>query len=88
MTHVAWKGLRCTVVVDGEFSELSLDLRLRSGDASSSIVSAKRPLRDDGTASVVVEDEDLEGREATVVLIDSNGGLVAQLVTVIGGGSQ
>lgn len=88
MTHVAWKGLRCTVAVDGEFSELSLDLRLQSGDPSSSIVAANRPLRDDGTASVVVEDEDLEGREATVVLIDANGGLVVQLVTVIGGDSQ
>ena len=37
---------------------------------------------------MVVEDEDLEGREATLVLIDANGSLVAQVATVIGGGKH
>ncbi|QVL37195.1 hypothetical protein [Aminirod propionatiphilus] len=36
--------------------------------------------------SVVVEDEDMEGREATVVLTGADGSLVAQIATVIGGG--
>jgi hypothetical protein len=35
---------------------------------------------------VVVENEDLEGRAATLVLLDAQGGLVAQAATVIGGG--
>ena len=47
-----------------------------------------KPLKDNGMASVVVEDEDLEGSEATVVLIDSNGSLVKQIATVIGGGKS
>ena len=50
-------------------------------------VVGSKPLKDNGTASVVVEDEDMEGREATVVLIDANGSLVAQIATVIGGGN-
>ena len=86
-TDVVWKGLRCTVAVDGNFSGLSLDVRSQAGNSLSSVVVGSKPLKDNGTASVVVEDEDMEGREATVVLIDANGSLVAQIATVIGGGN-
>jgi hypothetical protein len=84
-TDVVWKGLRCTVAVDGNFSGLSLDVRSQAGNALSTVVVGVKPLKDNGTASVVVEDEDMEGREAFVVLIDSNGSLAAQIATVIGG---
>ena len=73
--------------VDGNFSGLSLDVRSQAGNSLSSVVVGSKPLKDNGTASVVVEDEDMEGREATVVLIDANGSLVAQIATVIGGGN-
>ena len=85
-TDVVWKGLRCTVAVDGSFSGLSLDVRSQAGNPLSSVVVGVKPLKDNGTASVVVEDEDMEGREATVVLIDPDGSLVAQIATAIGGG--
>jgi hypothetical protein len=85
-TDVVWKGLRCTVAVDGNFSGLSLDIRSQAGNSLSSMVVGCKPFKDNGTASVVVEDEDMEGSEATVVLIDVNGSLVAQIGTVIGGG--
>lgn len=84
-TDVVWKGLRCTVAVDGHCSGLSLDVRSQAGNALSSVVVGAKPLKDNGTASVVVEDEDMEGLEASVVLIDANGALVAQTATVIGG---
>lgn len=87
-TDVVWKGLRCTVAVDGNFSDLSLDVRSQAGNSSSSVVVGVKLLQDKGTASVVVEDEDMEGREATVVLIDTDGSLVAQIATVIGGGNS
>jgi hypothetical protein len=85
-TDVVWKGLRCTVAVDGDFSGLSLDVRSLAGNSLSSVVVGSKPIKDNGTASVVVEDEDMEGCEATVVLINANGSLVAQIATVIGGG--
>jgi hypothetical protein len=44
-----------------------------------------KPLKEDGTASVVVEDEDLESQSASIVLLADNGALVAQVETVIGG---
>jgi hypothetical protein len=84
-TDVVWKGLRCTVAVDGNFTGLSLDVRRQAGNSLSSVVVGGKPLKDNGTASVVVEDEDMEGREATVVLTDANGSPVAQIATVIGG---
>lgn len=84
-TDVVWKGLRCTVAVVGNFSGLSLDVRSQAGNSLSSVVVGSKPLKDNGTASVVVENEEMEGREATVVLIDTNGSLVTQIGTVIGG---
>ena len=38
VTDIAWKGLRCTVAVDGSFLGLSLEIRQQPGDASSSVV--------------------------------------------------
>ena len=86
-TKVIWKGLRCVVAVYGNFSGLLLDVRSQAGDASTTMVHAVRAFKGNGKASVVVEDEDLEGIEATVVLIASDGSLVKQIATVIGGGS-
>ena len=87
-TDIVWKGLRCTVALDGEFSELLLDIRTQPGDSSSSVIVSVKPLKDNGTASVVVEKEELEGVSATIVLLNSNGELVAQTDTVIGGGKE
>jgi hypothetical protein len=87
ITDVVWKGLRCKVAVDGEFSSLMLDIRKQAGNASSSIVMNVKPIKTSGLGSVVVEDEDLEGSEATIVLLNEKGELVAQQRTIIGGGN-
>lgn len=88
ITDVVWKGLRCTVAVDGKFSGLSLDVRTQAGDSLSSVVLGVKQLKNNGTASVVVENEDLEGCDAMLVLLDADGALVAQSDTVIGGGKK
>lgn len=87
-TDVVWRGLRCTVAVDGQFAGLSLDIRTQPGDSSSSVVVSVKPLKENGTASVVVEDEELAGHDVTLVLLDALGGLMAQVATVIGGGKH
>jgi hypothetical protein len=71
--------------VDGYFVGLSLDIRQQPGDALSSVVVGMKSLKDNGTASVVVENEALDGKAAFIVLVDNEGSLVAQLDTVIGG---
>jgi hypothetical protein len=87
-TDVVWKGLRCTISVDGDFVGLSLDIRTQSGEASSSIVVTPKPLKSNGTASVVVEDEELENDNAIIVLVDEKQMLMAQVETVVGGGTK
>ena len=87
ITDVVWKGLRCKVAVDGEFSSLVLDIRKQAGNASTSMVMNVKPIKTSGIGSVVVEDEDLEGSEATIVLLNEKGELVAQQRTIIGGGN-
>lgn len=86
VTDIAWKGLRCTIGVDGQHANLSLDIRTQAGDPASSVVVSVKELKDNGTASVVVEDEELQGQEAFLVLLSADGELVAEANTVIGGG--
>ncbi|WP_369349767.1 BREX-1 system phosphatase PglZ type B [Stenotrophomonas sp. JAG2] len=85
VTDIAWRGLRCTVAADGQYASLSLDIRTRAGDPTTSLVLCIKPLKDNGTASVVVENEELQGREAFLVLLSASGELVAEANTVIGG---
>jgi hypothetical protein len=87
-TDIVWKGLRCTVAAEGNFSGLTVDIRTRPGDANSSIAVAPKQLKENGTASVVVEDEDLEGIGATIVLLNEDGQPAAQIATTVGGGGQ
>lgn len=87
-TDIKWKGLRCTVAVDGSFSSLSLDIRKQPGNPSSTVILNVKPINENGMASVVVEDEDLEGSDVTIVLLDSEGTVIAQEKTVVGEISQ
>ena len=84
-SDVIWKGLRCTAAIEGAFSGV-FDIRKQAGDASSSVVVSEKAFKENGTASVVVENEELAGQQAFAVLLDANGTLVAQRATIIGEG--
>lgn len=88
ITDVVWKGLRCTVGVEGKFSGLSLDIRTQPGNPSSSVVLTVKPFKDNETASVVVVNEDMSGSEATIVLLGPEAEPVRQVPTIIGGGNS
>jgi hypothetical protein len=88
LTDVVWKGLRCTVAIDGQTDGLLLDVRLAPADPDSSAAVSVKEFKQNGTASVVVEDEELEGRDAYLVVLGSTGELVQQVRTVIGGESE
>lgn len=85
ITEAIWKGLRCKVSVEGAVGVLTVDLRLKPGNANSSILVTKKTLDEQGQASVVVEDEEHTDLSATLVLLDDTGQLVAQKPTVVGG---
>lgn len=90
ITDVVWRGLRCSVAVEGDYQGLNLDIRLQAGNRSSSVILAQKAkqLKENGTVSVVVEDEEFEAAEASIVLLSPDGELVAQLSTIVGGGKE
>ena len=85
ITDIIWKGMRCKLAAEGETDGLFMDIRKQPGNPETSLVMSVKPVREDGTASVVVEDEELEGTKAVMVLIDADGRLAAQVETVVGG---
>ena len=81
---IVWKGLRCKSGSGRRKLMLcSLDMRTQAGNPATSIVMDPKPFKEDGTSSVVVKNEDLQGREATIVILDAEGHLVAQRLSVI-----
>jgi hypothetical protein len=88
ITDVVWKGLRCKVAVEGEVSNLSLDIRSHAGNPSTSVVMNANPIKESGIGSVVIDNEDFEGSEASIVLINDKNDIIAQLKTTVGGDEQ
>lgn len=84
ITDVVWKGLRCKVAIDGDPTDLCLDLRTHAGNAKTSIVMGIKAFKEDGTSSVIIEDDDLDGQKAFIIVIDSEDHLMAQKETIIG----
>ena len=85
ITDVVWKGLRCKAALDGDFSGLSMDIRTQAGNPETSAVMNVKPVKENGIASVVIENDELDGSEAFIVVIDDSNDIVAQMKTVIGG---
>jgi len=84
--EVQWLGLRCRLTVEPGNNAWSVDLRTKPASASSSVaVSAKR-LDESGRGALVVENEDLAGMAAVVVVLDSEGKVLTKQPTTIGGG--
>lgn len=81
---VQWVGLRCRVAVSSSSEDVVVDLRTKPGDPSSSLVEP-RAIDDHGRASVLVDDDSLEGMSVTVVLLDSAGNIIDRQPTIVGG---
>lgn len=82
--EVSWVGLRCRVQVEAAQAGLSVDLRSKVNDPSSS-VSKVRPVDTKGAASLLVADDELEGTPAVVVVLDVSGHVITKQPTIIGG---
>ena len=85
IAEIGWRGLRCNVQFEQEGVEATADLRMRAGDPDSSVAMAPRPFKDNGSCSLVVEDDDLEGKAAILVVLDSAGKILEQRDVRIGG---
>ena len=85
ITRVDWRGLRCTVTIEGGTPDLLIDLRTRAGDRSTSLIATPRTLGSGGSAALLVEDEDRMGASALVVVLGPDGALISQRATTVGG---
>lgn len=81
---VTWKGLRCTVEVTSSVTDLSLDIRTKPAQATTSLLSKPKRLVD-GKASVAIADDDQLGAAAVVVIVDGLDNIIQKIATTIGG---
>lgn len=82
---VTWRGLRCTMHVAGATSNMKVDIRTKAGDPTTSLATASKSPNADGTFSVLVQDEDRMGEAAMIVVLNSDGTVMKQILTTIGG---
>ncbi|HEX5497921.1 MAG TPA: hypothetical protein VFX03_01800, partial [Thermomicrobiales bacterium] len=84
--RIAWTNLRCNVALAGAAPAMTVDLRRRPADAATSLVFQTKAPEPDGTAALFVrDDDDLVGREATLVVTGPDGTILAQRPTIVGG---
>ncbi len=83
ITNIKWRGL--TLVV--EFNDLpdgaKVDLRRYAGDGGSSIADLARVTGGSGKVILLVEDDDLEGEQAQLVVVASDGTVLLQRETTV-----
>lgn len=80
---VSWVRLRCRVRVEPAEAGLAVELRTRVADTDSNLGEGR--LDEAGSASLLIEDDELEGASAVIVVLDANGSAVAKQPTIIGG---
>jgi hypothetical protein len=82
--NIKWIGLRCRVIVEGAPEGATVDLRSRAANPASSLARPKA-LGSKGTTSLFVEDDRREGEGILVVVLGSDGQVLAQTATMVGG---
>ena len=81
---VRWRGLRAVASVEGAPAGASIDLRRKAGDSSTTVAGSAVPLGGDGSAKLLVEDEDLIGTTAFTVVLDAAGTVIGQSMIEVG----
>jgi hypothetical protein len=76
--------MRCKIEVEGNAAGLRVDLRTKLADAASSLVTPK-PVEVDGTVSLMVEDDNVLGTAAFLVLLNAAGQVLEKQSTTVGG---
>ena len=84
IAKISWAGLRCRLQVEALQPGLTVQLRTQVNDPDSSL-SQVRPVDGQGAASLLVEDDELEGTSAVLVVLDANNRVLSKQSTLIGG---
>lgn len=77
-----WVGLRLVVQLSGDFAHVTVDLRTRPADAASTVLSKPRTVDPSGKVSLPIENDDLVGSAAVLVVLDGGRVLAKQAVTI------
>ena len=81
---VKWRRLRCNIEAEGATAGSRIDIRIRRDDPSTTIVRGGKDLDTDGNIFLLVEDEDLEGQAAVLVVVGPDGAVLFQDSTIVG----
>lgn len=79
-----WIGLRCRVIIDNGSTDMTVDIRTKPADASTSLAEGGKPVTKE-QVSIAIVDDSTEGDPAVIVLLDAQGNVLAKQVTMIGG---
>jgi len=88
ITDIKWTNMRCSIAIEGQGNDLVLDIRTSPDDLTSSVVLSVKSIKSNHTASVVVENENLQGDPAYIVILDQDYNIITQIQTTIGGGKD
>nr|WP_205964555.1 BREX-1 system phosphatase PglZ type B [Ramlibacter agri] len=80
---VKWKGLRCTVEVEGASPGQRVDIRTKAALPSSSLAASAKPL-EAGKGSLAVADDENMGAAAVVVVLSADGEVLQKQATSVG----
>ncbi|MEK7392452.1 MAG: hypothetical protein AAB214_07775, partial [Fibrobacterota bacterium] len=86
LTSLRWKNLRLVALVEGG-AGLRADLRKQAADAKTSWLASEsrlRPVAENGSVSVLVEDDALLGQGGQFVLVNQQGEVVIKRTVVVG----
>jgi len=83
LKSVTWKGLRCTIVVEGAAPGQYVDIRTKAALAASSLAASAKPL-EGGKASLAVADDEQMGAAAVVVVLGPDGEVLQKQSTTVG----
>ncbi|HYH17971.1 MAG TPA: BREX-1 system phosphatase PglZ type B [Azospirillum sp.] len=82
--QVGWRGLRVRIKVETSTAGLTVDLRQKRNNPGTSIAASVKELKDTGEASLAVEDDSNMGTAAFVVVLDTDGNVIAAQMTTVG----
>ncbi len=83
IADVSWVGFRCRIQIEQVQPGWHVDLRTEVNNADSTLSSA-RPVDSEGPTSLLVEDDDMEGKPAVIVVLDTDGKVLAKQPVVVG----
>ena len=83
INNYKWIGLRCRIELSGSYQGCQVDIRTRPADASSSLTTLRK-VAEDGSISLLVEDDEKIGESATIVVLNEQGQVLTKLLVEIG----